>query len=143
MPWDGGGRFSLHRGRIWPRQGEECVAGLSLRVAVQPGVKVSSEVCRKLGCLVGIMGEVSAQTCWHLCPRQPGPRPALPEHGLRATAGAQTSPRQVPGSLLLGPSISWPKGGCWAPRAASSEKLQVSLCSYHVGLGEGRAHLVK
>lgn len=63
-------------GFVWPPQGREVVAASSLKLAVQRGAKIFSEACRELGPLVGIVREISAQACWHLCPRQPGPLPA-------------------------------------------------------------------
>lgn len=81
------------------RQGRECVAGVSLGLAVQPGVKVSSEVCRKQAVLLESWVRsvprtvgIPAQDGLDCCQRRP-------ERGLRATAGAQTSPGQVPRGL--------------------------------------------
>ena len=97
--WGEGGKLSV----CWslgPRQGGE-----SPEVAAQRGVKVFCETCRKPDSLVGITCEISAWTCWHLCPKTAW---TAASPGLNVALEPPPGPKQAPdrcsgGTLLLGP----------------------------------------
>lgn len=94
------------------------MAGLSLRLAVQPGVKVSSEACRRLGCLARIVCEPSAQACWRLCPTTW----TTDSTGLSVALELPREPKRVPGGLSRwDPACSsspWLEAGCLAPQGS-------------------------
>lgn len=75
-------------------------------MAAQHGVKIFCETCRKPDSLVGITCEISAWTCWHLCPKTAW---SAASPGLNVALEPPPEPKQAPdrcsgGTLLLGPS---------------------------------------
>ena len=74
-------------------------------MAAQHGVKIFCETCRKPDSLVGITCEISAWTCWHLCPKTAW---SAASPGLNVALEPPPEPKQAPdrcsgGTLLLGP----------------------------------------